>query len=492
MKRFKLFVYPLVILGISLIFLTGCNTDEPANDEIQIQCIEFVPNSFSQDGKNVGIDVDIASLAMTNAGVDFNVKLVDTWDEAYNATLKGPNKAILTIGYSAARKYLFKWAGPTSQGMYYIFAKKKTGCGVLISAEDSKKIESIAVVKNWLETITLEDMGFQNLVYFDSYDAALNAFKNDEVKSISSDFAHFHKKLPAGYYASEEVEQVIRYRTVFYYIAFSKDVDDAVVEKCQRALNTMIENQTTLSIAKNYLAEMTQDDVPSPIQLFTENAAPYNYYTGVGANMKIVGSSTDIVNEIQRRNGYTNKINLTNWPDAYATIQYLPYSAAFTTARTTEREALFQWVGPISSLRTCFYTLTKSGIKIETVEQAKALKSIATPKDWYTHEYMKTNGFQNIVTTTTPNEAFRQLVDGEVEAILLADSRVKWLMDNTGTASSDVTEHIEVINIKGYIAFSLNTPKSIVDKWQTNLDAMRADGTFKNIWETWYGSMPMP
>lgn len=490
-KKTLTWIYPLIVLGLALI-ISSCNKNDKLENEIRITGIEFVPNCFVDSNEIVGYDVDIATEALLQTDLDFSFSLSDTWEEAYNATLKGPNRALVTVGYSVNNRNLFKWAGPTSQGMYYIFARKKYGIGLLNSIEESKKIESIGVVRNWLETTTLEDMGFQNLVYYNTYDEALTAFKNDEVKTIASDMAHFLKKLPSGYYV-QEVEAVTRYLTVFYYIAFSKDVDDAIVEKCQKAIETMIKDQTTLSIMQKYLSVVTPQYIPGTIQLFTEVSPPFNYYSGTGSSLKTEGSSTEIINEIQRRNGFVDKINITTWTDAYNTVLYLPNSAIYSTARNPERENLFQWVGPVSSLRACFYTLTSSGITIQNLEQAKTLNSIATPKDWHTHNFLKNNNFQNIVATSvTPNDAFDQLVNGEVEALFLSDVAVKWLSNKEGVANSTISEQMEAYSYKCYIAFSLNTPASVVEQWQTNLDNMRTDGTFATIWSKWFGDIAMP
>jgi polar amino acid transport system substrate-binding protein len=171
----------------------------------------------------------------------------------------------------------------------------------------------------------------------------------------------------------------------------------------------------------------------------------------------------------------------------------LPNSAVFTAARTPEREHLFQWVGPISSNKTYFYTLANSGITIETLEQAKALQSIATPKNWYTHDFLTNNNFQNIVATSiTSLEAFNQLINGEVQALLLTDVDVKWLADNNDVAMSELTQNMIALNYNGYIAFSLNTPTSLVQEWQAKLDEMKTDGTFTTIWNKWFDGVPLP
>ncbi|HEY5569888.1 MAG TPA: transporter substrate-binding domain-containing protein, partial [Bacteroidales bacterium] len=247
MKR-KLFPLSMTFLLLSLLFaLSSCennNVDDTAKTTIQVTGIQFTPNCYTDSGKVVGIDFDIANTALLQAGVNVDFSLANSWDEGYNATLNGKNRAMLTVGYSADRKDQFKWAGPTSQGMYGIFCHGASGYTFPLSIDASKEIGSIAVVRNWLETKTLEDLGFHNLVYYDTYEAALADFMNGTIQFIASDFFHLISALPSGYFMAN-VMTVTRYHTVYYYIAFSKDVDDAVVAKCQSAIETMIKNKST-------------------------------------------------------------------------------------------------------------------------------------------------------------------------------------------------------------------------------------------------------
>ena len=483
----KLFLISVSLLIMAAFFtLNSCKKNSSTDNTIQVTGIEFVPNCFLKNGEIVGIDVDIATKAMQNVGLSFNMSMSDSWLNSYNAIVNGPNKALLTTAYTPERKDMFKWAGPTSKGMYAIFENGESNFMFPLPIEECKQLPSIAVVNDWWETTTLEDMGFTNLVYYSTYNEALDAFMNGEIRFIASDFYHLVSALPSGYYL-ENVHVVTSYRTVYYYIAFSKDVSDAVVSNVQNEIESMIKNQSTASIVRKYIPFMPANYISGTIQLFTENAPPSSYEFGHGTSSEVRGSSIDILNEIQARTGYVNRINLTLWNNAYAIVQYLPNSAVFATARTPERENMFQWVGPISSNRTCFYTRSSSGLTIETLEQAKALQSIATPNGWCTHDFLKNNNFQNIVATSlTPQDAFNQLINGEVQALLLPDMDVKWLADINGVPMSDLTQQMEAAIFNSYIAFSLNTPASTVQLWQNNLNAMKADGTFETIWNKWY------
>ena len=487
---YKLFLF--VVLG--LLFVSCEETTNSENTEIKTLAIEFAPNVYKADGKIVGIDTEIAQRVFESAGLSMDLSIADKWSEAYDKTLNGSNRALLTVGYSQERKDDFKWVGPTGKAIYTIFAMGSSGINEAIGVDASKDIESIAVVEDWLETSTLEDLGFNNLVYFDSYEKAFDAFDKGEVKALAADAFHFVSKASKEYYYQHDIKATCRYKTVSYHIAFSKNTDDEIIESCQNALDKMIENDALLEINQKYIPETTKSNIPGEIQLYTEIAPPFNYYTGsTDFKNHLSGSSVEIVREIIDRNDYNVAIDLTHWTDAYDIIQTHPNSALFTTAKTSERENLFKWAGPIASIDTYFYTLDENNINIESVNDAKALNSIATPRGWYTHEYLINNGFDNIKAETDDvQDAFNLLVNGKAEALLLNDLAVKWQIDNSEVNKNDIKQHILVQSNNGYIAFSKTTPDSTVLQWQSTLDNMINDGTFKDIWQKWYDDKPLP
>lgn len=487
----------LFLAFIMLVLFAGsCNKDkDDETTSITVSGIEFRPNFYQSEGDIIGIDADIAAQAMENAEITTEFSMAGSWDEAYQAILTGTNQALLTVAYTKERKDLFKWAGPTSKGGYDIFAKASSGVTVGIGIEASKNIESIAVVYNGgEETTKLENLGFENLIYYNSYEAAINAFKNNEVKAIASDRAKFVEAVTFEYYMQQEINVASIYYNPYYFIAFSKDVDNQVVQRCQDAIDGLTTDGTILEIYREYVSYATEEMVPALIQLHAEIDPPYNYLSEVsGAHATFLGSSVEIVNEMQANNSYKNPIYVTSWEAGYKAIQYMPNYALFTTARTPEREDLFQWVGPISSTNACFYTTTVSGIQINTLDEAKALGTIATPQGWFSHDFLMENGFQNILATaSTSEEAFNQLMSGEADALFLYETGVIWLCDETGTAQTDIAKQLETAHYNDYIAFSLSTPASVVAQWQSNLDAMKADGRFETIWNKWYDGIPMP
>ena len=487
----------LILISFVLVLLLSACQFFQTNEvtEITVSGVDFKPNYYEVDGELVGIDADVAAAVMAKSNIEADFIIDSSWASAYQATLAGPNRALLTCAYSAERKDLFKWAGPTSKSNYNIFAKASTGIDNAIGIEACKSIASIAVVNNWNETIALEELGFNNLQYYDNYDDAINAFKNDQVQAIASDVTHFVQTVSSDYYRQENINTACIYHTAFYFIAFSIDVDDAVVNKCQEEIDAMKTDGTTyFDLYQGYISYATAPMVPSIIQLYTENDPPYNYITEIdGANITLTGSSVEIITEMQSNSSYKNPINIANWAIEYEALQYMPNYALFTTARTTAREDLFQWVGPISATKACFYTKTASGIQITSLDDAKALGSIVTPEAWFTHDFLIDNGFNNVLNTaSTSEEALEQLMDGSADALFLYETGLKWLCTETNTAEADISKQFETGDYQYYIAFSQNTPASIVEEWQNNLDAMKNDGSFETIWDRWFEGVPMP
>jgi len=477
-------IYLLILLLSTTIW--GCSGDPGVirTAPIVIGAIELRPHSYTENGKIIGMDVDVSTQVASSAGVDYTLEMGVNSTDLYNKTKAGPNRAIIGINYAESRKNDFKWVGPVSKSGFVVFTKKNSGLGV--GQDAAKIIPSIAVVSGWLETITLENQGFKNLRYFDTYDQAFTAFVNGDVKGIASDLMQFGYTIRGKYSITTDFDVCFSYKTAFYYIAFSKDVSDSVVSSMQSSLDELTRSGKVYEVLKKYFPNVPRYMSPDTLQLLSEYSPPRNYYTGSINNYQVAGSSVDIVNEIQKKlGGYASSISMTSWVDGYATIQELPNSALFTTARTPEREKLFQWVGPIASMTPRFYTLKAANIIADTLEKAKALK-VSTPTQWYTYDYLKNSGFANIVTTYYPTDSFKQLLKGESDAIYIDAESIDWLCKETATPRDTIAQlSVETPTRQGYIAFSLNTPQKTVNDWQKALDAIKADGTFDRILLGW-------
>jgi len=219
----------------------------------------------------------------------------------------------------------------------------------------------------------------------------------------------------------------------------------------------------------------------SEVQMLTEEYPPVTFMK----DGKVTGFVTDIVREIIARQGIPDNIRLTSWDEAYNTALNKPNVVLFSAERTEKRENLFQWVGPVGKNSAIFYAKKGSGIKINSLEDAKKIAAIATTTDWFTEQYLKEKGFANLVSSPLPVTSVKQLMNGEVKLSIFTDITVPEIVKNAGYSMGDLEPVFTVSNTHFYIAISRGTPPEMVKKWQSVLDGLKADGNFEKIYRTY-------
>jgi len=103
------------------------------------------------------------------------------------------------------------------------------------------------------------------------------------------------------------------------------------------------------------------------LMILTENLAPLNFVKdGV-----FVGPAVEIVQEIQHRVGSRVQIEVYPWARAYRMALEEENIVLFGMAQTEEREDKFNWIGPIARKTDILVAKKGSGIKINSLEDAK-------------------------------------------------------------------------------------------------------------------------
>lgn len=219
----------------------------------------------------------------------------------------------------------------------------------------------------------------------------------------------------------------------------------------------------------------------SRLTILTEEFPPYNFTK----NGKLTGATPQVVQEILRRLGSKDTITVLPWARAYEKLQTEPNVVLFTTARTKERESLFNWVGPLFCFRLGFYARKGASIHIDSLEAAKRVKSIATYRADFREQILKSLGFTNLENSNSPESNIRKLISGRVDL---------WFFDNIGAPKVALSAGIKPDRIQevftyqkhySYIAISKGTSLELVRRWQKTLNDMKADGTFWWLASKW-------
>lgn len=216
------------------------------------------------------------------------------------------------------------------------------------------------------------------------------------------------------------------------------------------------------------------------IQPLTETWMPYQMETKKG----LEGISVDLVKEIQKRIGNEQKIRLFPWSRGYnLTLKKTGY-ALFLTTRSKEREALFKWVGPVSSMKILFFkNANRKDLDIGSLEDAKKVKSIAVSIDTIEYQKLEKLGFKNLHVNKLANYSLKKILENNTD--LYPTEYYSFLYElkrkNLQNKIVPVKMQEPIIESQLYIAFNKETSPSSIKKWQDALDEIKKDGTYDKI-----------
>ena len=224
-----------------------------------------------------------------------------------------------------------------------------------------------------------------------------------------------------------------------------------------------------------------QPVLSAELTILTENLPPLNYLQdGV-----LVGPSVEIVREIQRRVGSHEEIKVYPWARAYKMALEEENVVLFGTTYTKERQDKFKWVGPLATKRDILVAKKGSGIKINSLEDAKKVKRIGTLRDDTRGRLLKRLGFTNLEPVSDEQKNAKKLVLGRIDLWTYKKPGLKTVCELAGVDYNEIEEVYHLRKSDLMIAFSKKTSDSIVERWKHAFDEMLADGTIMKIRKKW-------
>ena len=219
-------------------------------------------------------------------------------------------------------------------------------------------------------------------------------------------------------------------------------------------------------------------DTAGGLRILTADNPPLNF----SRDGEITGLATDVVRELIKRTDTRGDIEMTTWPAGYRALSDQANVALFSTVMTAERKGLFQWVGPLVTLDTNLYALKGSGIEIANLDQARKAGKIATVSKYYSEQMLAAESFTNTVSCPDRATSLRQLLDGKVQLVASSNTEMPVALENAGVSADAVKSAFTLSTDLVYVAFSKDTSRALVARWQDELDAMKRDGTFARIY----------
>ena len=218
-----------------------------------------------------------------------------------------------------------------------------------------------------------------------------------------------------------------------------------------------------------------------PITLYTEDYPPFNWPDQ--ASHKPTGLSVDIVTELMHRAGLaTTAPILRPWARALILTATTPNTCLFTTARLPEREARFQWIGPISRNDWMLFARRDDHITLHNLDEARPYQ-IGTYISDASLSVLQQHQLQ-VETTSSHRLNPQKLEKGRIR--LWSVGRLPGLFLQRELGISDFEPVLAFTQLDMYLACNKSMDTAEVARLNEIVRAMYHDGSIQRIY-TSYG-----
>ena len=214
------------------------------------------------------------------------------------------------------------------------------------------------------------------------------------------------------------------------------------------------------------------------ITFLTEENPPLNF----SRDGKIDGLATAVVTEMAKRAKIAADISVTPWSEAYSRALSEADTCVFSTARTTERNNQFQWIGSIVRGYWSAFALEGFSERIARVNDLKPFR-IGVVRDARA-DFLRKEGYSRVIEIDR---------DRDIPAKLTLDPNKSggvdlWItqgysaQDIAGQSGVKVKEVFSALMSQDYwLACNPKVPRETVRALSSALNDMKKDGTHKKL-----------
>jgi polar amino acid transport system substrate-binding protein len=235
------------------------------------------------------------------------------------------------------------------------------------------------------------------------------------------------------------------------------------------------------------LASLGANAAP-PVRLvgITENLPPLNYLGDDGPQ----GFSVELLRLMTAQAGLALELRVLPWQRAVQEAQAQPLSVLFSLTRTPEREAQFQWVGPIAQRRILIYKLASRSDLAMTQLGELGNARIGVVRDSAADRALLAAGLRHgIELEPGLDDAtnMRKLLAGRMEYITLLDWAAAWNLRQLQLPYGTLQAVMEQDVSRSYwYGLRADADPAVVRRLQATLDALRRDGRYERLRQRYF------
>ncbi len=219
-----------------------------------------------------------------------------------------------------------------------------------------------------------------------------------------------------------------------------------------------------------------QSGLSAPMELkeytwLTEEYYPFNYTE----NGRVRGISADLLRMVWTELDIAPPhIESMPWARAYERVQHEPRTVLFSMARTPEREKLFQWAGPIASVRFVLIARKDRHIRLNTLDDLKGLAVGTLRKDVSDALLAKYRDIARIQPVVNMDQNINKLMTNRLDLVAYEESSWRKIAALYGFDPGDFETVYLLRETPVFYAFHPSTPAKLVNVFQAALDRVKA------------------
>ncbi|MDR5905229.1 substrate-binding periplasmic protein [Franzmannia qiaohouensis] len=219
------------------------------------------------------------------------------------------------------------------------------------------------------------------------------------------------------------------------------------------------------------------------LTFITEEYPPYNYRQDgrlEGVAIEVLEALFEVtVTPLDR-----NAVHYYPWARGYDLALSEPGTVLFSTTRTEQREALFQWVGPIARDSVTLLARRDSGIRLDTLDDlATHDYRIAVIREDIGAQRLTENGVSDdLLRPAISNlSALKMLEHGRVDLWAYSQNVAFWLMEQHGIDTRQFEPVYTLSESDLYFAINRDTDPALVKTMQAALETLEQVGRLTRL-----------
>lgn len=223
------------------------------------------------------------------------------------------------------------------------------------------------------------------------------------------------------------------------------------------------------------------------LRIVTEEFPPYN----MTVNGKPTGLATEVLEAVLKEVNVQGSIQFMPWARAYEIAQGPDTVLIYSITRTAAREKLFKWVGAVAPADWCLFSLQSRRVKLQRLDEARA-RQVATVNQDVGEQYLASQGFalgQNLQSSAKYELNYEKLKAGRVDLWVANTLVAAYLSRQAGDDPSQLLDCAlpltELSGDSNAMAFSLQTPDALVERFRAGLEAIKKNGTYDALKRKW-------